>query len=161
MSEKADRFRDYDITTRAVHTGNDYDKETGAVRRPLHMANSYKLPDDLSKVNYSSTDLLFYSRNGNPNQHWLEEKVASLYGAKDTIILASGVGALHALFWTLLKTGDHVVYPKVSYMAVYRLFHELFNRKFGVKTEMADMTDLEAVKKAIISGDKACSYRDA
>ena len=29
MSEKADRFRDYDITTRAVHTGNDYDKETG------------------------------------------------------------------------------------------------------------------------------------
>lgn len=59
MSEKADRFRDYDITTRAVHTGNDYDKETGAVRRPLHMANSYKLPDDLSKVNYSSTDLLF------------------------------------------------------------------------------------------------------
>ena len=28
MSEKADRFRDYDITTRAVHTGNDYDKET-------------------------------------------------------------------------------------------------------------------------------------
>ena len=43
MSEKADRFRDYDITTRAVHTGNDYDKETGAVRRPLHMANSYNL----------------------------------------------------------------------------------------------------------------------
>ena len=154
MSEKADRFRDYDITTRAVHTGNDYDKETGAVRRPLHMANSYKLPDDLSKVNYSSTDLLFYSRNGNPNQHWLEEKVASLYGAKDTIILASGVGALHALFWTLLKTGDHVVYPKVSYMAVYRLFHELFNRKFGVKTEMADMTDLEAVKKAITPGTR-------
>ena len=154
MSEKADRFRDYDITTRAVHTGNDYDKETGAVRRPLHMANSYKLPDDLSKVNYSSTDLLFYSRNGNPNQHWLEEKVASLYGAKDTIILASGVGALHALFWTLLKTGDRVVYPNVSYMAVYRMFHELFNRKFGVETVMVDMTDLDAVKKAITPGTR-------
>lgn len=95
-----------------------------------------------------------YARNGNPNQHWLEEKVAALHGADDAIVLGSGVAALHALFWTLLKTGDRVVYPKVSYMAVYRLFHELFNRKFGVETVMVDMTDLEAVKKAITPGTR-------
>lgn len=154
MAKKKDRFRGYDISTRAIHTGTDYDKKTGAVRRPLHMANSYKLPNDLSKVNYSSTDLLMYVRNGNPNQHWLEEKIASLYRADDAIVLASGVGSLHALFWTLLESGDRVVYPKVSYMAVYRLFHELFNRKFKVDTHMVDMTDLEAVKKAITPGTK-------
>jgi methionine-gamma-lyase len=95
-----------------------------------------------------------YARNGNPNQHWLEEKIAALYGADDAIMLASGVAALHALFWTLLQTGDRVVYPNVSYMAVYRLFHELFNRKFGVETVMVDMTDLEAVKRAITPGTK-------
>ena len=50
MAKKENRFKDYDITTQAIHTGTDYDAETGAVRRPLHMANSYKLPDDLSKV---------------------------------------------------------------------------------------------------------------
>ena len=154
MAKKNDRFRDYDITTRAVHTGTDYDEGTGAVRRPLHMANSFKLPDDLSEVNYSSTDLLMYSRNGNPNQHWLEEKVASLHGADDAIVLASGVGALHALFWTLLESGERVVYPKVSYMAVYRLFHELFNRKFKVDTHMADMTDLDAVRAAVTPGTR-------
>lgn len=154
MAKKQDKFKDCDITTRAIHTGTDYDMETGAVRRPLHMANSFKLPDDLSDVNYSSTDLLMYARNGNPNQHWLEEKVASLHGADDAIVLASGVGALHALFWTLLKSGDHVVYPKVSYMAVYRLFHELFNKKFGVNTEMVDMTDLDAVKRAVTPGTR-------
>ena len=152
MAKKENRFKDYDITTQAIHTGTDYDAETGAVRRPLHMANSYKLPDDLSKVNYSSTDLLMYARNGNANQHWLEEKVAALYGADDAIVLASGVAALHALFWTLLKTGDRVVYPKVSYMAVYRMFHELFNIKFGVETVMVDMTDLDAVRMAITPG---------
>ena len=149
MAKKQNKFKGYDIYTQAVHTGTDYDEGTGAVRRPLHMANSYKLPDDLSQVNYSSTDLLMYSRNGNPNQHWLEEKVAALYNADDAIVLASGVAALHALFWTILKTGDRVVYPKVSYMAVYRLFHELFNKKFGVETVMVDMTNLEEVKKAI------------
>ena len=154
MAKKENKFKDYDFSTQAIHTGTDYDMETGAVRRPLHMANSYKLPDDLSQVNYSSTDLLFYARNGNPNQHWLEEKVAALYGADDAIVLASGVGALHALFWTLLQSGDRVVYPNVSYMAVYRMFHELFNKKFGVETVMVDMTDLEAVKRAITPGTK-------
>lgn len=154
MAKKENRFQAYDITTQAVHTGTDYDAETGAVRRPLHMANSYKLPDDLSKVNYSSTDLLMYARNGNPNQHWLEEKVAALHEAEDAIVLGSGVAALHALFWTLLKTGDQVVYPMVSYMAVYRMFYELFNRKFGVETVMVDMTDLDAVRKAITPGTR-------
>ena len=154
MAKKENRFEGYDITTQAVHTGTDYDAETGAVRRPLHMANSYKLPDDLSQVNYSSTDLLMYARNGNPNQHWLEEKVAALHEADDAIVLGSGVAALHALFWTLLKSRDRVVYPKVSYMAVYRMFHELFNRKFGVETVMADMTDLDAVRKAITPGTR-------
>lgn len=154
MAKKENRFKDYDITTQAIHTGTDYDAETGAVRRPLHMANSYKLPDDLSQVNYSSTDLLMYARNGNANQHWLEEKVAALYGADDAIVLASGVAALHALFWTLLHSGDRVVYPNVSYMAVYRMFHELFNNKFGVETVMVDMTDLDAVRMAITPGTR-------
>ena len=97
MAKKENKFKGYDISTQAVHTGVGYDAETGAVRRPLHMANSYKLPDDLSKVNYSSTDLLMYARNGNPNQHWLEEKVVALHNADDAIVLASGVAALHAL----------------------------------------------------------------
>lgn len=154
MSKKENKFREYDISTQAIHTGTDYDEGTGAVRRPLHMANSYKLPDDLSQVNYSSTDLLMYSRNGSANQHWLEEKIAALYQADDAIVLASGVGALHALFWTLLQSGDRVVYPNVSYMAVYRMFHELFNKKFGVDTVMMDMTDLEAVKRAVTPGTK-------
>lgn len=154
MAKKENKYKGYDITTQAIHTGTDYDQETGAVRRPLHMANSYKLPDDLSQVNYSSTDLLMYARNGNPNQHWLEEKIAALHDADDAIVLASGVAALHALFWTLLESGDRVVYPNVSYMAVYRMFHELFNRKFKVETVMVDMTDLEAVKKAITPGTK-------
>ena len=154
MAKKENPYKEYGVATQAIHTGTDYDEGTGAVRRPLHMANSYKLPDDLSQVNYSSTDLLMYARNGNPNQHWLEEKIAALHNADDAIVLASGVGALHALFWTLLKTGDRVVYPKVSYMAVYRMFHELFNRKFGVETIMVDMTNLDAVKAAITPGTR-------
>ena len=33
--------REYGFQTRAVHTGNDVDGETGAIKRPITMANSY------------------------------------------------------------------------------------------------------------------------
>lgn len=55
MAKKENKYKGYDITTQAIHAGTEYDMGTGAVRRPLHMANSFKLPDDLSQVNYSST----------------------------------------------------------------------------------------------------------
>lgn len=34
------------------------------------------------------------------------------------------------------------------------MFHELFNEKFGVNTEMVDMTDLEAIRKAVTPGTR-------
>lgn len=38
--------RELGIRTRAVHVGNDVDKDSGAIKRPLTMANSYELPYD-------------------------------------------------------------------------------------------------------------------
>lgn len=134
MAKKENKFKGYDISTQAVHTGVAYDAETGAVRRPLHMANSYKLPDDLSKVNYSSTDLLMYARNGNPNQHWLEEKVAALHGADDAIVLGSGVAALHALFWTLLKTSTRksAIWPSIACSTNYSTGNSASKRSWSI-----------------------------
>lgn len=98
------------------------------------MANSYKLPDDLSKVNYSSTDLLMYARNGNPNQHWLEEKVAALHGADDAIVLGSGVAALHALFWTLLKTSirKSAIWPSIACSTNYSTGNSASKRSWSI-----------------------------
>ena len=46
----------WDFSTRAVHVGNEVDKETGAIRRPITMANSYALPYDPTDMNWSSAD---------------------------------------------------------------------------------------------------------
>jgi methionine-gamma-lyase len=135
--------------TKAVHTGNGVDNHTGAVKRPITMANSYKLLYDPTGINWSSSDKNIYTRNGGANQHYLEEKIASFEGAQDAIVFASGVGALSGLFWTLLKSGEHVIFSSVAYIAVYRLLNELFNDKFKVETSIVDTTDLEAVKAAV------------
>lgn len=140
---------EYGFQTRAVHTGNDVDGETGAIKRPITMANSYELPYDPTDMNWSSADKSLYTRNGGSNQKYLQEKLASLEGGEDCIVLASGVAALSGLFFALLKSGDHVVFSSVTYIAVYRLLNELFNNKFNVETTIVDTTDLDAVKKAI------------
>ena len=141
--------KEYGFATRAVHTGNDVDGETGAIKRPITMANSYELPYDPTDVNWSSAAGNLYTRNGGSNQKYLQEKLAALEGGEDCIVLASGVAALSGLFFALLKSGDHVVFSNVTYIAVYRLLNELFNNKFQVETTIVDTSDLEAVRKAI------------
>ena len=138
-----------DFSTRAVHIGNEIDKETGAIRRPITMANSYALPYDPTDMNWSSADGNLYTRNGGANQKYLQEKLSSLEGGEDCVVLASGVAALSGLFFSLLQTGDHVIFSSVTYIAVYRLLNELINNKFNVETTIVDTSDLEAVKAAI------------
>lgn len=141
--------KEYGFQTRAVHTGNDVDGESGAIKRPITMANSYELPYDPTDMNWSSAEGNLYTRNGGTNQKYLQEKIASLEGGEDCVVLASGVSALSGLFFALLKSGDHVIFSSVTYIAVYRLFHELLNQKFGVETTIVDTTDLEKVREAI------------
>lgn len=140
---------EFGFQTRAVHTGNDVDAETGAIRRPITMANSYELPYDPTDINWSSAEGNLYTRNGGSNQKYLQEKLASLEGGEDCIVLSSGVAALSGLFFSLLQSGDHVVFSNVTYIAAYRLLNELFNNKFQVETTIVDTTDLDAVRAAI------------
>ncbi|GHV41949.1 cystathionine gamma-lyase [Spirochaetia bacterium] len=141
--------KEFGFSTRAIHTGNDVDAETGAIKRPIVMANSYELPYDPSDLNWSGADKNLYTRNGGSNQQYLQEKLASLSNGEDCVVLGSGVAALSGLFFSLLKTGDHVIFSNVTYIAVYRLLNELFNNKFGVETTIMDSSDLEAVRKAL------------
>ena len=137
------------FATRAVHVGNEVDKDSGAVKRPITMANSYALPYDPADMNWSSAGANLYTRNGGTNQKYLQERVASLEGGEDCVVLASGVAALSGLFFALLNKGDHVIFSSVTYIAVYRLLNELLNNKFGVETTIVDTTDPANVEAAI------------
>ena len=141
--------KEYGFQTRAVHTGNDVDGESGAIKRPITMANSYELTYDPTDMNWSSAGGNLYTRNGGTNQKYLQEKLASLEGGEDCIVLASGVAALSGLFFALLQKGDHVIFSSVTYIAVYRLLNELLNNKFGVETTIVDTSNPANVEAAI------------
>lgn len=50
-------------------------------------------------------------------------------------------------FLCIAKSGDHVVFSSVTYIAVYRLLNELLKDKFGVETTIVDTTDIEKLRR--------------
>ncbi|HCR43349.1 MAG TPA: cystathionine gamma-lyase [Ruminococcaceae bacterium] len=145
---------EFGFMTRAVHTGNDVDRDTGAIKRPITLGNCYELPYDPSSLNWSSADKALYTRNGGVNQKYLQEKIAALEGTEDSVVLASGVAALSGVFFTFLKSGDHVITSKVTYIAVYRLLTEHLKDKYGIEATLVDTSDPEAVRAAIRENTK-------
>ena len=133
----------------AVHAGNAGDAATGAVRAPIVMSNSYVFPDDSTALDWQATDQLLYTRASGANQLLLQRKLCSLEQGEATVVLGSGVAALHAVFFTYLNQGDHVVVAKDVYEATYNLFADLLPRKYGVNADFVDATDLGAVEAAL------------
>ena len=137
------------LATLAVHAGNAVDAGSGAIRRPLVMANSYALPDDPSELSWSGTGTPLYTRNGGANQGWLEEKLAALDGGDVAVALASGMAAIHAVLFAALRSGDHVVSSDTTYVGTYRLLTELLPAKYGITATLVDSSDLDAVAAAV------------
>lgn len=137
------------FATQAVHAGNTTDSAGGAIRTPIVMANSYLLPEDPSEMDWSDTETPSYTRNSGYNQIGLQTKLALLERGEDAAVFTSGVAAIHAIFFTLLKTGDHVVVGDVTYEAVWRLMAELLPEKYGIETTFVDIADVDAVRAAM------------
>ncbi len=133
----------------AVHAGNRVDEGSRALRTPLVMANSYLLDDDPSQISWSSTDGGLYTRNTGVNQVALQRKLAALEGAEDAVALASGVAALHAVFFTHLRSGDHVVVSDATYEATFKLFTDLLPVKYGIDATFVNISDADAVRTAV------------
>ncbi|MCU1506229.1 MAG: methionine-gamma-lyase [Microbacteriaceae bacterium] len=137
------------LLSQAVHAGNSVDEGSGAIRTPLVLANSYALPEDPSSISWSGTDIPIYTRNSGTNQQALQQKLAVLDNGEDAVALASGVAALHAIFFTFLKSGDHVVVADVVYEATFKLFTDFLPNKYGIEATFVDTTDLDAVRAAM------------
>lgn len=137
-----------------MHGGNAVDPGTRAIRTPLVMANSYALPEDPSSLSWSGFDTPLYTRNFGVNQIALQHKLAALERAEEAVVLASGVAALHAVFFSLLRTGDHAVISDVTYEATFRLFRDILPARYGVEATFVDTSDPDAVRAAIRPGTK-------
>jgi canavanine-gamma-lyase len=153
---------EFDFSTLAVHAGEEPDPETGAMRLPIDMATTFKLPPfgprliDALMID-SERPPHAYTRWSNPTLRALEERLAALETVTlpiakkqqiDAVVTASGMAAVSALLLTLLGKGDHVVASEVCYAGSVELFGQYLPR-FGIEVSLVDTSDLEQVRGAL------------
>jgi len=144
--------------TLSVHAGEKPDPETGALRRPLHMSTTFKLPGfgiKLFDAIYmdSSRPPYAYTRWCNPTLRDLEDRLKALEGAEAAVVTASGMAAVSALIFTLLSSGDHLVASEVCYAGSVELFGEHLPR-FGIEVSLVDTSDIDQVEAALRTNTK-------
>ena len=147
------------FATRAIHAGEGPDPTTHAHATPIYATATFAFDTAADKeaavdaaLEWDPTSY-FYSRTGNPTNRALEEKVASLEGAEDCVVSASGMASVAATLFAHLDQGDHLVVGDELFVITKVLWEEDLPRR-GIDVTPVDMTDLAAVEAAITDRTK-------
>lgn len=139
---------DCGFTTSIVHLDRRSNPAHGAVHRPMHPSAEYAFTDsrELAAV-FQGKSGYTYSRQGTPTTAALEAKITYMEGGSGTVSFASGMAALTAVFYTLLKAGDHLITSQHIFGNTNSLLGTL--SRLGVEVTLVDATDVRNVQKAL------------
>ena len=98
-----------------------------------------------------------YSRIANPTGDALAMAIATLEGAEDANVFASGMAAIHAALLSVLRAGDRVVATRAIYGSTRTLLVDRFGR-LGVAVVFVDVTDLAGLESALASAPTRVLY---
>lgn len=146
-SSSADSTGQQDLATRCVRGGLAPDPTTGAILTPIYQTATY-VQDAIGQHKGHT-----YSRASNPTVSALEANLGSLENAPPAVCFATGLAAVHALFLTFLKSGDHVVCSDVIYGGTYRMLKEVL-ADLGIQSSFVDTSTPATVRSAIKANTK-------
>ena len=155
-----DRTDGQGFATRAIHAGERPDPTTRAHNTPIYATATFAFDTAAEKEDAVDRALAwepgayFYSRTANPTTRALEEKIASLEGAEDAVVSASGMAAVSATLFAHLGGGDHLVVGDELIVITGVLLGEDFPRR-GIDVTAVDMTDPAGVEAAITPATRA------
>jgi O-succinylhomoserine sulfhydrylase len=89
-----------------------------------------------------------YGRSSNPTVTSMEQRLAALEGSEAALATASGMSAIMLMCFSLLKSGDHVVFSRSMFGSTIKLIGSEFAR-FGVESTIVSQTDLSEWTAAI------------
>ncbi|WP_116598891.1 methionine gamma-lyase [Primorskyibacter marinus] len=138
------------FATRAIHYAYDPMQNEGALTPPLHLTSTFafETAEAGGEMFAGERQGYIYSRISNPTCDLLERRIATLEGAEAGLALASGMGAITAVLWTLLSPGDEVIVDKTLYGCTFAFMqHGL--AKWGITITHIDMTNPENLRAAI------------
>jgi len=134
------------FSTKAIHSGNEPDKETGAVNVPIYATSTYANEEFGVSKGYD------YGRTINPTRVALETNLAAIENGKYGFAFSSGMGATHAVS-SLLKQGDHIIVSANVYGGTYRIFERIM-RKLGLDFSWVDTSIKNEIEKVLKPNSK-------
>jgi O-acetylhomoserine (thiol)-lyase len=131
-----------------LHNDRHLSVEHGAVHKPIHTSTQYAYSDarELAAV-FQGKAGYTYARQGTPTTDALEKKVSAMEGGGISLTFSTGMGALSALFTTLLRAGDHLISSQFIFGNTNSLFGTL--EHLGIEVTLVDPTDVSAAAAAI------------
>ncbi|HCV21189.1 MAG: methionine gamma-lyase [Arenicellales bacterium] len=147
-TQRSSRLRGF--STRAIHEGYDPGSHHGSLNPPVYLNATYSF-DSIAQGQSrfaGETPGYVYARVGNPTQAVLEQRLASLEGGEAALAVASGIGAITALIWSFVRSGDEIVADKTLYGCTFSFLGQGLSR-FGVTVRFVDLTVLEELAAAI------------
>jgi methionine-gamma-lyase len=147
------------FSTRAIHLGYEPASEKGALTPPIFMTSTYAFESAEAggEMFRGERAGYIYGRTRNPTQGLLEERMASLEGGEAGLALASGMGAISSLFWTVVEAGDEVVIDHTIYGSSFAFFTKGLTR-FGVTVRLADLTKPQTLEAALTAKTKVVYF---
>jgi cystathionine gamma-synthase len=133
---------DHQLSTQAVHAGEERRKPYGAVTTPIVQTSTYTFQDTgeildfmRRKAGGATSVRDEYGRYSNPTQTAAERKLASLEGGEQAQLFASGMSAITTTLAALLSAGDHLVLVSDCYHRT-REFALSFLGRWGIETTL-------------------------
>lgn len=147
------------FATRAIHHGYDPMDQGGSLVPPVHMTSTFVFGSAQEGGDTFAGDRPghVYSRISNPTLDLLERRMASLEGAEAGLATGSGIGAITATLWTLVKPGDEVIVDMTLYGCTFSFLHHGLER-FGVTITHCDLSCPELLEAAISDTTKVVYF---
>jgi O-acetylhomoserine (thiol)-lyase len=115
---------DYAFETRQIHAGAIVDAEANARVTPIYQSAGYlfdSFDDGEARFAGRATGRV-YSRNDNPTNAVATQRLASLEGGVDAVLVASGQAAIAAALFGLASSGDHILTTDSLYEGTREMF---------------------------------------
>ncbi len=147
------------FSTRAIHHGYDPMSADGALTPPLHLTSTFAFETaEQGGARFAGeAPGHIYTRISNPTTELLEQRMASLEGGEAAVAMASGMGAITSVLWSLLRTGDELITDKTLYGCTFSFFQHGLSR-FGVTVRHVDLTNPLALETAISDQTKVVYF---
>ena len=137
------------FTSKILHSDLRRPIEHGALHKPVHtsVAFGYEQAREIAEVFQGKRRGYSYARQINPTVVALEEKITLMEEGVATACFATGMAAIHAVMFALLRQGDHLVSSQFLFGNTNSLFNTLTN--MGIEVSFVDATDAANVAAAI------------